>query len=158
MLKISEQTEYSSEMLFSKNHIKSEKIMEKIRTNKFSEIFEGLGYIKNDGFVMDYKYFKYFATNFTYEIITKYIDSNIMDILKTYNTFNIYINMQSLSITDVDKHREYICFMSKFFSERYPNRLHKCYVYNAPFIFEKVFSMIHSFIDKETQTKINLVK
>jgi hypothetical protein len=158
MLKISEQTEYSSEMLFSKNHIKSEKIMEKIRTNKFSEIFEGLGYIKNDGFVMDYKYFKYFASNFTYEIITKYIDSNIMDILKTYNTFNIYINMQSLSITDVDKHREYICFMSKFFSERYPNRLHKCYVYNAPFIFEKVFSMIHSFIDKETQTKINLVK
>ena len=158
MLKISEQTEYSSELLFSKNHIKSDKIMEKIRTNKLSEIFEGLGYIKNDGFVMDYKYFKYFANNYTYEIITKYIDSSIMDILKTYNTFNIYINMQSLSITDVDKHREYICFMSKFFSERYPNRLHKCYVYNAPFIFEKVFSMIHSFIDKETQTKINLVK
>lgn len=158
MLKISEQDEYNSEMLFSKNHIKSEKIMEKIKNNKLTEIFEGLGYIKNDGFVMDYKYFKYFATNFTYEIITKYIDNCFTDILKTNNTFKIYINMQSLSITDVDKHREYICFISKFFSERYPDRLHKCYVYNAPFIFEKVFSMIHSFIDKETQKKINLVK
>ena len=53
MLKTDEQNEYSSEMLFSKNHIKSEKIMEKIKHNKMLEIFEGIGYIKNDGFVMD---------------------------------------------------------------------------------------------------------
>ena len=78
--------------------------------------------------------------------------------MTTYNTFTVYVNMKSISIADVDKHRNYICYISKIFSEKYPNLLYKCYIYNAPYIFEKIFGMIQVFIDKETQTKINIVK
>ena len=160
MLKISENNESKGidDTLFSNNHIKSEKIIEQIKNNNFTQIFEGLSYIKNNSLIIEYKYFKYFASLYTYDIITNYIDNQLSNILTKYNTFTICINMKSISISDVDKHRNYISYISKFFSEKYPDLLHKCYIYNAPYIFEKIFTMIRVFIDKETQSKINIVK
>lgn len=160
MLKICENNESkgTDDILFSNNHIKSDKIIEYIKNNKLSEIFEGLSYIKNNSLIIEYKYFKYFASLHTYDIITNYIDNQLSNILTKYNTFSIFINMKSISISDVDKHHNYISYISKFFSEKYPDLLHKCYIYNPPYIFEKVFTMIRVFIDKETQTKINIIK
>jgi len=160
MLKKCENNESSEsyDILFSNNHIKSDKIMEYIRNNNYTEIFEGLLYIKNNSLIIEYKYFKYFASVNTYDIITNYIDNKILEILKKYNTFTIYVNMKSISIADIDKHRNYISYISKIFSEKYPNLLHKCYIYNAPYIFEKIFTMIRVFIDTETQTKIQIVE
>ena len=148
--------EYSFNSLFSKNNAKSGKILEKIRNNTF---FEGLGYINSSGLVMDYKYFKYFATPQTYDTIIQYIDTQIRHILNTNNTntFNIYLDMNSLSIVDIEKHRMFFIMASTLFSEKYPDLLNKCFIYNAPYIFEKLFSMISMFIDKETQSKIYLV-
>ena len=151
----------SFETLFSKNTAKSSKILEKIRNNNLSDIFEGLGYIKSNSLIMDYKYFKYFATAQTYDTIIQYIDHQINHILNsldnTNDTFNIYIDMNSLSIVDIEKHRMFFIMASKLFSEKYPNLLNKCFIYNAPYIFEKLFSMISMFIDKDTQSKIYLV-
>lgn len=159
MLKICENNETNISLtLFSNNHITSDKIFELIKQNKFTQIFEGLSYIKNNSIVIEYKYFKYFASIQTYDAITNYIDSQITNILTTYSNFTIHINMKSISISDVDKHRNYICYISKFFSEKYPDLLYRCYIYNAPYIFEKIFTMIRIFIDKETQAKINIVK
>ena len=163
MFKKTNKTEYSFDTLFSKNSAKSGKILEKIRNNNLADIFEGLGYIKSNGLVMDYKYFKYFATPQTYDTIIQYINYQIQNILNindttnTTNTFNIYIDMNSLSILDVEKHRMFFTMASKLFSEKYPDRLSNCFIYNAPFIFEKLFSMISVFIDKETQAKILLI-
>ena len=160
MLKISENNEPTGtdDILFSNNHIKSEKIIEQIKNNNFTQIFEGLSYIKNNGLIIEYKYFKYFASLHTYDIITNYIDNQLSNILTKYNTFTIFINMKSISISDVDKHRNYISYISKFFSDKYPNLLYKCYIYNSPYIFEKIFTMIRVFIDKETQAKIHIVQ
>ena len=98
MLKVCEDTDpkETNTTLFSKNHIKSEKIIEHIRNNDFTQIFEGLAYVKHNGIVIDYKYFKYFATINTYDIITNYIDKCILHILTTYNTFTVYVNMKSI--------------------------------------------------------------
>ena len=65
--------------------------------------------------------------------------------------------MNSLSIIDIEKHRIFFIMASKLFSEKYPDRLNKCFIYNAPYIFEKLFSMISMFIDKETQSKIRII-
>jgi len=160
MLKISENNESKGidDTLFSNNHIKSEKIIEQIKNNNFTEIFEGLSYIKNNAIIVEYKYFKYFASLHTYDIITDYIDKQLSNILTKNNTFTIYVNMKSISISDIDKHHNYISYISKFFSDKYPNLLQKCYIYNAPYIFEKIFAMIRVFVDKETLTKINIIK
>jgi hypothetical protein len=73
-------------------------------------------------------------------------------------TFIVHINIKNLTITDIDKHLNFIKYVSAFMQEKYPNKLTKCYVYNAPIVFSKIVNMLSFFIDKETQTKIELIR
>jgi hypothetical protein len=66
--------------------------------------------------------------------------------------------MKKISLTDVDKHKLFIQNFSSYLKENYPDKLSKCYIYNAPVIFKQILNIISVFIDKETQTKIELVK
>jgi hypothetical protein len=148
--------------LFRENseEIKSESeiIISKIKKGQWQFILKGICNVNNNSLVIDYNYFKYFATKETYELITKLITNNIDIILQTNDLFVVYVNMKKLTITEIDKHREFIKYISGFLKERYPNKLAKCYVYNAPFVFSQLFNIICLFIDKETQAKIELVK
>jgi hypothetical protein len=48
--------------------------------------------------------------------------------------------------------------MSEVLKTTFPDKLNVCYVYNAPFIFSKVISIVGAFVDKKTQQKIKLIK
>jgi hypothetical protein len=87
-----------------------------------------------------------------------YITNNIDNILLKHSEFIVQVNMQKLSVSDIDKHKVFITNLSLVLKEKYPNKLLKCYIYNAPFMFKQIFNMISVFIDKETQEKIELVK
>ena len=142
---------------FRKNNIDKFIIIEKIKNQKYDEIFSGLCCIKENSIIMHYPYFKHFAMNDTYDIILQFIVSNIENILKNNDTFSVHVNANKLSISDVDKHKSFILKMSQTLNERFPYKLQKCYIYDAPFIFSQVFSIISKFIDKETQRKIHVV-
>jgi len=148
----------NEEIYFIENDITSEKIIEKIKNGKISEVFEGLCKISNDKIIIDYIYFKNFASKDTYNMITSIISKNIDILLSNNNGFIVHINMKSLSIKDVDKHKNYIQFISLFLKEKYPNKLLKCYIHNAPCFFSQVFNIISLFIDKDTLAKIQLIK
>jgi hypothetical protein len=77
--------------------------------------------------------------------------------LKDSTVFTVSVNLKSLTMIELDKHRSYITSISTILKQRYPQRLAKCYVYNAPFIFAQFYSLISTFIDKDTQAKIILV-
>ena len=150
---------YSYEVLFSKNHIKTSQIMEKIRHGKNNEILDGYIRINDKGLVIDPKYLKNFANHHTYEIISNYMDKLIIQFLETKgNTFNMYINLQSLSLVDIEKNLTFFKNLSTHFAIKYPDRLDKCYIYKTPIIFETLFKAMKSFIDKVTLAKIFLVK
>ena len=150
---------YSYEVLFSKNHIKSSQIMEKIRLGKFNEILDGFIRVNDDGLVIEPKFLKQFANQHTYDLIVNYMDKLIIQLLKTpLETFNMYINLQSLSLVDLEKNVTFFKNLATFFSDRYPDKLNKCYIYNASIIFETIFKMMKNFIDKETLAKLQIVK
>ena len=111
-----------------------------------------------DSIILDYLYFKHFATNATYDLITNSITNKIDTILETNNSFTVHVNMKSLSIVDIDKHMAYIQYISTHLKEKYHKKLLQCYIYNASYIFKNVYNIIKIFIDKETQQKIHLVK
>jgi hypothetical protein len=142
---------------FRKNDVNKVVIIEKIKNKKYDEIFDGLCCAKENSIILHYSYFKHFAMNDTYDIILQFIVSNIENVLKNNETFSVHVNANNLSITDVDKHRSFILKMSQTLSEKFPYKLHKCYIYDAPFIFSQVFSIVSKFIDKETQRKIHVV-
>ena len=145
--------------MFSENieNTSSEKIIDKVRNGNWNDIFKGLCCIKENNIVLNYIYFKYIANDETYSYIMNHITNNINQILQTNNEFSVHVNMKSLTIVDIDKHKEFVQQISLFLKDNYPDKLEKCYVYNAPFMFSNFFNIVSMFIDKETQKKIELV-
>lgn len=136
----------------------SEKIIEKIRKGEWKDILSGLCFIKKNSVILNYIYFKYCATNDTYDFILNYITNIIDQILLTNNDFIVHLNMKNLTIIEIDRHKLFIQNISGYLKTKYPQKLAKCYVYNSPFIFTQVFNIVSMFIDKDTQQKIELVK
>lgn len=149
---------YSYDTLFSKNHITTQQIVEKIKTGKITEILEGYLYINDNGIVIEPKYLKQFANQHTYDLIVNYMDQAINHFLITKcDAFNMYINLQSISLIDIEKHSNFFKYIATFFSTKYPDKLIKCYLYKASLIFETIFKVIKGFIDNETLNKLQLI-
>lgn len=131
--------------------------IEKIKKGDENEILKNLCYIKENCINLNYIYFKYFATKDNYNCILNYIANNMDNILLDNENVVVHINMKTLTIADIDKHKGFIKFISLYFQEKYPKKLAKCYVYNSPFVFNQLYNIVCMFIDKETQKKIELV-
>jgi hypothetical protein len=144
--------------LFNKSTNTSELIVSKINDCDLNFILNGICYIIDDALVINYKFFKHFASTKTYDIIQQYLINNIDTILRKYVTFTVYLNMKSLTISQIDKHRNYLNQISSVLKARYPDTLLKCYVYDAPFVFSQLYNIISMFLDKETLKKIQIVK
>ena len=147
----------SNEIFIENMDTFSESIVLKIKKGEWEDIFKGLCYINDNSIVLDYKYFKHFAVKETYSLILNYISNQFDNVLTNNQNFIIHINMKNLTISDIDKHKLFIQNMSTFFKEKYPNKLSKCYVYNAPFVFSQIYNIVSIFIDRDTQQKIELV-
>ena len=115
--------------------------------------------IKNDNndIILDYRYFKLIAIPDNYDLIIQTIINNINKNLKNNNTFIIHVYMKTLTLTDIDKYYPFICRITEILKTSYPDKLEKCYIYDAPFIFTQIFSIISIFIDKKTQLKLQLI-
>jgi len=140
----------------------TEYIMSKIQECDVSFILNKICHIytdnkNSDSLIINYKYFKYFANPATYEITIQHIIKVIDAVLRTNTSFIIHLNMKSLTISQLDKHRQFFCNMSVIFKERYPDTLGICYVYDAPFIFSGLYEIISLFVDKRTLNKIQIV-
>jgi len=135
----------------------SEKIRNKIQKGEWHEILNGLCFIKENSVILNYIYFKHVAQEQTYAYILNYITNNIDNVLTTNDNFIVHVNIKNLTLVDINKHKQFIKYISEFLKEKYPEKLAKCYVYNAPFIFAQFFTIVSMFIDNKTQKKILLV-
>jgi hypothetical protein len=115
-------------------------------------------YPKDNIIVLDYRYFKHIANASSYDFISTYMLNNIDTILINHSKFNAVICIKSLTVGDIEKHMGFIKHISEQLKKKYENKLDKCLIYNAPFIFKQIYNIISSFIDKETQLKIQLVE
>jgi hypothetical protein len=143
---------------FLTNDNNLDKIIDKIKKGNLNDILNMLCFVNKNALMINYIYFKYLGTETTYNYILMYITNNIDIILSKHSEFIVHVNMQKLSLGDIDKHQKFINNLSLVLKDRYPNKLLKCYIYKAPFMFKQIFNMISVFIDKETQEKIELVK
>lgn len=142
--------------LFSET-LSSEKIITKIKRGEWTDILNGFCNIKDNLVLLDNIYFKHFATKETYNIILSQITNNIDSILSIQEGFIVHINLKNLTVSDLDKHLKFIQHISALFKEKYPNKLTKCFVHNAPFVFAQLLNIVSLFIDKETLAKIELI-
>ena len=132
-------------------------IIGKLKKGEWNDILNSLCKVDANSMYLDYIYFKYFATKETYGILTNYIMSRINNILLAYDAFTVHVNMKTLTVLEIDKHMTFIQSISSLLKESYSNKMNKCYVYNATFVFSKVLKLVSLFIDPETQQKIEVV-
>jgi len=142
----------------SNNSYINELIITKIKEYDFQYILNHLCFIKDDYIVIDFNYVKLFATTETYPIITQFVVQKFDEYLAVYPQAIIHLNISSLSLTLLDKHKNFFVNVSQFFAIKYPNILKECYVYNATFIFSQLISIVSLFVDKVTMQKIQIVK
>lgn len=105
----------------------------------------------------DYKLFKFLYNHISIEKILQHIINVINSILNKYDTFIVHVNIKSLTLLDIDKYKEFIQIMSIKLKELFNDKLEKCYIYDAPYIFSSVFNFLNMFIDKKTQDKLEIV-
>jgi hypothetical protein len=125
---------------------------------KYEDVLPNLCFIyKDNNIMLDYRYFNCFIKETDYDKIFKHFYNLIVEILNNYSSFNIHIYIKSLSILDLEKYYSFISNISQIMKDAFPDKLDKCYIYNASFIFTQLIKIIGKFIDKKTQEKILLV-
>lgn len=132
------------------------KIRESIVNNKLSDILECLCFIEQNTIILNYCYFKAFANNSTYNTIIEHITNKLDYIINKYGNYYVNVNMKGLTITEIDKHRNFIQTITLMLQNKYPNTLIKCRIHNTPSVFTILYKFVSSFIDKETLDKLEL--
>ena len=113
--------------------------------------------IQENHVVLDFRYFKYMASPETYDSLCEFLISVVQTAIDQCGIFRVSINMKLLSIGDIDRHKGFIFRIIQQLKTRFPDKLDKCNIHNAPFIINQLIMLIGPLIDKRTQDKISLV-
>ena len=159
MVHINQQKELNQ--YFSKNDYKNIKsTVLHNRMNDYEDFLKKTCFVyKENHIVINYSYLKWIIKNgiYTNESLIEYIMNVFKETLNYHKKFILHINSNHLTMMDIDKYYLFIKNISLIMKESFPNKLDKCFVYNAPFIFSKLFSILSVFIDKATLQKIQIV-
>ena len=107
--------------------------------------------------VLNYSGFKQFATVELYDIILQHIISTIQDCLSHMSQIKVHIYMNSFTLTEFDKHLQFIKKICNILTISFPDKLETCFIYNPPFFISQIYNVLFAFIDKKTQEKIKIV-
>ena len=106
---------------------------------------------------MNYSNFKQIARAEIYDIIIEHIVSTIKECLSNITLIKVHIYMNSFTLTEFEKHLQFITKICRILTITFPDKLDTCLIYNPPFFISKIYNILFTFIDKKTQQKIKLV-
>jgi hypothetical protein len=135
----------------------------KTRAKQFTklELLQNLCYVQEqNNIVLNYSYFKYIVKNkiYSWDEIIQYIVNVKYLVLQNNSHFIVHMNIDRLTLMDIDKYYLFIQKISQIMKEQFPEKMKFCYIYNAPYVFSTLFSIVSGLIDKETQKKIKIIK
>lgn len=108
--------------------------------------------------IIDYRIFKLVATQQSYPNIIQIIVDTIEKVLFESDLFTIHLCLKSLTLKELENYYPFIRIVTETLKTKYTDKLEKCYIYNAPFIFAQVISLVSKIVDKKTQQKMIIVK
>ena len=136
----------------------SQSINMKINENKLQELLHNFCHIKTSNEItINYKYFKIINTFIDKNNILSYLVFIVENILKNYNTFIVHVNIEKLTLLDIDKNKDFVQDMSNTLKDRFPDKLEVCFIYEGSFIFKQLYNVLSLFIDKKHLKKLNLM-
>ena len=122
------------------------------------QIMNNICYIDENNLIIQYSFFKKFANKNNYDQITQVIINNIDSILKKYDLIDVHFSLYKMDLLDLEKHYDFLINICKLMQYTYPDKLNKFNIYQPPYIYSKIYSIISTFIDKNTRSRIRLVE
>jgi hypothetical protein len=113
---------------------------------------------QNNHIVVDYRFFKLIAFSDNYELFKMFLVDKINKLLSIVDHIVIHVNLESISLIDIEKHSTFLLQLAKYMSDTYPDKLENGYIYNAGFVIHGIYNMLTLVLDKETRRKIMFVK
>ena len=123
-----------------------------------NNLMNSICHIHDNLLVVDYRYFKYFASKNSYETIINHITSVMNKYLFANTHLRVHLCIKGLTVSELDKHMNFLKHATQILSAKYENKMATCHVYKSSFIFSQLFGLVSCFIDKETLQKVQLVK
>ena len=132
-----------------------------IKNKTMNDLLLGFCNINEDNdIILNYSYLK-IIKQLIQTLDNNFIINHVVEMIELVLTKNVYftvhVSLKSLTISDIEKYYSFISNISETLKKKFPDKLEKCFIYNAPFIFSQIFNIISSFVDKPTIVKIQLV-
>ena len=146
---------YNINNLTSKSKFNNNNINLKLNEDKLNDLLNNFCNIKtNNEIEINYKYFKIINTFIDKNYILNYLIYIVEKVLIKYQTFIVHVNIEKLTLLEVEKNRDFIQDMSNVLKEKFPDKLEICLIYEGSFIFKQIYNFLSIFIDKKTLKKI----
>ena len=146
---------YNINNISSKTQINNTNINLKLNEEKLNDLLNNFCHIKiNNEIEINYKYFKIINTFIDKNYILNFLIYIVENVLIKHQTFIVHVNIEKLTLLEVEKNRDFVQDMSNVLKERFPDKLEICLIYEGSFIFKQIYSLLSIFIDKKTLKKI----
>jgi len=80
--------------------------------------------------------------------------NQIEELLTHTNLFNLYFNIDTLTLTELDKYSTFFIKVAKLFSEKYSDCLQIFYIIGSGFMFDNIKNLFSLILPKKTREKI----
>ena len=80
--------------------------------------------------------------------------NQIEELLKYTNLFNLYFNIDTITLVELDKYSTFFIKVAKLFSEKYPDCLQNFYIIGSGFMFDNIKNLFFLILSKKTREKI----
>ena len=114
---------------------------------------------ENNKIFIDYTLFKAFANPNNYHDLSLFLARNINSCIQKYKHFEIHINLDTLTISAVERYRQIILhFAEHGQTNHYDDYLTKLELYNTPAFIITTTSILSSFISPKVKQMVNFYK
>ena len=107
---------------------------------------------------IDYTIFKTYASSSNYQDVVALLISHIISVINTHGKFEIHMNLDSLSVTGLDRHQSILklyydaCLSINLSYDE--NQIDKIVIFNTPMIINSLIHIIVKYTDSSIKTKI----
>ena len=129
----------------------------RLNTEKMHELLNNFCNNKiNNEIEISYKFFKSIKIFIDKNEILNYVILIIEKVLNKYERFIIHVNIEKLTLLEIEKNKDFIQNMSTILREKFPDKLDFCNIYEGSIIFKQIYNLLAIFIDKKTLKKIRI--
>ena len=111
-------------------------------------------YITKKSLILDYRFFKLIGNPNNYNFFLNYLMNQIEELLSYTKLFDLYFNIDTITLTELDKYSSFFIKVAKLFSEKYPDCLQNFYIIGSGFMFDNMKKLFSLILPKKTKEKI----